>query len=189
LSVRRGGQITCKETFWTDRFPGWDIITVKCRIQHRLVMMVMSRSETSNRWKEMGWRRYTVPKFKARLQSLLRMCQKYKQMWAHLFWFCMLPSPYSDMRAQNGWLARVIIETRPLQRQILLMLVAKTNQEIENNILRKGMQRKCTWMMLLVSEIISKLKLEILKVRRVREYSADRACIRNIKTDLIVVST
>ena len=38
-------------------------------------------------------------------------------------------------------------------------------------------------MMLLVGEIISKLKLE-LKVTRVREYSADRACIRNIKTDL-----
>jgi hypothetical protein len=70
------------------------------------------------------------------------------------------------------------------------MLVAKTNQEIEKNISRKGMQRKCTWMMLLVGEIISKLKLE-LKVTKVREYSADhhRACIRNIKTDLIVVST
>ncbi|CAB4018585.1 Hypothetical predicted protein, partial [Paramuricea clavata] len=65
------------------------------------------------------------------------------------------------------------------------MLVAKTNQGIEKNISLKGMQRKCTLMMLLVGEIISKLKLE-LKVTRVREYSADRACIRNIKTDLIV---
>jgi hypothetical protein len=40
--------------------------------------------------------------------------------------------------------------------------------------------------MLFVGEIISNLKLE-LKLTRVREYSADRACIRNIKTDLIVV--
>jgi hypothetical protein len=36
--------------------------------------------------------------------------------------------------------------------------------------------------------IISKLKLES-TVTRVREYSADRTCIRNIKTDLIAVST
>ena len=34
--------------------------------------------------------------------------------------------------------------TREFQRQILLMLVARTNQEIEKNILRKGMHRKCS---------------------------------------------
>jgi hypothetical protein len=43
-------------------------------------------------------------------------------------------------------------------------------------------------MMLLVGEIVSKLKLE-LKVTRVREYFADRACIRNIKTDLVETQT
>jgi hypothetical protein len=72
------------------------------------------------------------------------------------------------------------------------MLVAKTNQEIEKKISRKCMQRKCNWMMILVGEIISKLKLE-LKVTRVREYSADRGgsslYTKLVKTDLIVVST
>ena len=37
--------------------------------------------------------------FKARLPSLLRMYQKYKQMWAHLLWICVLPSPYSKQCA------------------------------------------------------------------------------------------
>jgi hypothetical protein len=75
------------------------------------------------------------------------MCQKYKQMWAHLFWFCVLPSPYSDMRAQNGRLAYIIepSTSKANPSNAGRQNHTKTNQEIEKNISRKGMQRKCTW--------------------------------------------
>ena len=88
---------------------------------------------------------------------------------------------------QHATAKLTMADSRPstweFQRQILLMHC--WSPEPTRKSKRIFREKVCIEIVVLVGGIISKLKLES-KVTRVREYSADRACIRIFKTDLIV---